>query len=226
MYLYMNMAKGKTGHPDKGLVSGLPPYPIDLSPLLNAYDGNLDAAGVPCGANTAVNHPTMIARCALAHWNQYLATNGEHHCKAFLTQAYWLVEHEVRIGDDTGGWPISFSDPDLERPWLSALAQGNAISVLVRAYQLTRERAFLEVVQRAVRTFERDILDGGVSVPVGEEGIFFEEVAIYPAAHILSGFILHSLDSMIMLHLRVMSKSKYSFIVALLPCIAFLMNLT
>jgi len=73
---------------------------------------------------------------------------------------------------------------------MSALTQGSSISVLVRAYQLTHEEVFLEVARRAVRTFERDILDGGVSTSIGAEGIFFEEVAVYPAAHILSGFVL------------------------------------
>lgn len=76
------------------------------------------------------------------------------------------------------------------QPCLSALAQGNAISVLVRAYQLTQEEAFLQAARRAVRTFELDILDTGVSTPIGANGIFFEEVAIYPAAHVLKGHIL------------------------------------
>jgi glycosyltransferase involved in cell wall biosynthesis len=47
----------------------------------------------------------------------------------------------------------------------------------------------LEVAGRAVRAFELDILDGGVTAPIGVDGIFFEEAAVYPAAHQLSGFI-------------------------------------
>jgi glycosyltransferase involved in cell wall biosynthesis len=73
--------------------------------------------------------------------------------------------------------------------WLSALVQGCALSVLIRAYQLTGNGLFLNVAQRVARTFERDILDGGVRAPIGENGIFFEEVAVYPAAHRLSGSI-------------------------------------
>ncbi|HLQ30948.1 MAG TPA: D-glucuronyl C5-epimerase family protein [Ktedonobacteraceae bacterium] len=75
------------------------------------------------------------------------------------------------------------------RQCLSALTQGIGLSVLIRAYQLTSDRAFLEAAQRVVHTFELDILDGGVSTPVGNEGVFFEEIAIYPAAHMLNGFI-------------------------------------
>lgn len=171
--------------------SRLSPYPIDPSFLPILPNSTLDVAGVPYDISVAGYHPTTIAQFALAHWNEYVITHTDHHRRAFLTQAYWLLVHEIRIGDDASGWPIPFSCPEFHAtgPWLSALTQGNAISVLTRAYQLTREEIFLQVAQRAVRTFEHDILDGGVSTPLGPAGIFFEEVAVYPAAHILSGFL-------------------------------------
>jgi hypothetical protein len=62
------------------------------------------------------------------------------------------------------------------------------ISVLTRAYRLTSEPAFLDTARRALRPFELDIRDGGVCSSPG--GVFFEEVAVYPAAHILNGYIL------------------------------------
>ncbi|GLV55971.1 hypothetical protein KDH_28150 [Dictyobacter sp. S3.2.2.5] len=47
----------------------------------------------------------------------------------------------------------------------------------------------MQAIKRVVRTFEYDILDGGVSAPPGVDGICFEEVAVYPAAHHLTGFL-------------------------------------
>jgi glycosyltransferase involved in cell wall biosynthesis len=47
----------------------------------------------------------------------------------------------------------------------------------------------LRAARRAVRPFELDILDGGVSAPVSVDGLFFEEVAVYPASRILNGYI-------------------------------------
>jgi glycosyltransferase involved in cell wall biosynthesis len=166
-------------------------FPVDMSSFLVLPHCTFDAAGVPSQVNPAGYHPTTIAHYALAHWNQYLATDTGSHRTTFLAQASWLVEHEMRIGEDAGGWPISFPHPDVPTrgPWLSALTQGSAISVLLRAYQLTREEVFLAVAHRAVRAFEQDILDGGVSAPLGADGVFFEEVAVYPATHMLSGFI-------------------------------------
>ncbi|MDQ2715317.1 MAG: glycosyltransferase, partial [Chloroflexota bacterium] len=125
---------------------------------------------------------------ALAHWNAYLANRNAAHKEAFMLQARWLLAREVAICAGAGGWPVS--EKAGARPWLSASVQGSAISVLVRAYQLTREEAFLQAARRAVYTFELDILDGGISVPVGESGVFFEEVARYPAAHALKGYFL------------------------------------
>ena len=109
--------------------------------------------------------------------------------EALLVQAQWLVEHEIRINASSSGWPIS--SPQATRSndglCLSAVVQGCAITTLVRAYTLTHAELFFETMKRAVKTFERDILDGGISTPAGDQGIYFEEVAVYPATHSLSG---------------------------------------
>jgi D-glucuronyl C5-epimerase C-terminus len=166
-------------------------YPLELSYLLQDEGSRLDSDGVPYHTDGISYHPNTVACYGLACWNQYLIASDDRWCCAFLYQARWLVEHEVLIAKDWSGWPIPVPHPDMPTPgsWLSALAQGNAISVLVRAYELTGEEPFLVVARRAASTFARDIFDGGVCAPVGENGIFFEEVAIYPAAHHLNGFI-------------------------------------
>jgi hypothetical protein len=173
----------------------LPPYPLDMWPSLSLPHGDLDEAGVPYNRATkkypAAYQPTTIAQYALASWNAYLTTSDEKHKQAFMIQAYWLVAHESRLIDDMGGWPIPFPQPEYDAPasWLSAMTQGEGISVLVRAYRLTGEDIFLQVAHRAIRTFKRDIREGGVTTTIGDNGIFLEEVAVYPATHILNGFL-------------------------------------
>lgn len=175
---------------------GLPRYPIDMEPFLAVPHGILDAHGVPLntihGVPGGVHQPTTIAQYGLAHWNAYLRTRDPQHRDAFLVQAGWLVEHEQVLVNGAGVWPIPFPQPSYGAtgPWLSALTQGNVISVLVRAYQLTGDEIYLAAARRGARAFALDILDGGVNAPVGREGIFFEEVATYPAAHILNGYLL------------------------------------
>ncbi len=173
-----------------------PPYAIDMWPLLALPFGKLDEVGVLHNdAKTgypALYHPTAIAQYALAHWNAYIETDDTTHREAFMIQAHWLREHESQFADDTGGWPIPFPLPyyGALTPWLSALTQGNCISVLVRAYHVTGEDGFLQCARRAVRTFELDIAEGGVSASTGAGGVFFEEVAVCPPAHVLNGYIL------------------------------------
>ncbi len=176
--------------------SNLTPYALNMYSLLALPFGDLDKAGVLYNHATksypAAYHPTSIAQYALAQWNIYLDTGDKRHRDAFMAQAYWLIGHERMFANSAGGWPIPFSLPayNASPRWLSALTQGNVISVLVRAYQLTNEDTFLQSATRAVRTFELEIQDGGVAASLGQKGVFFEEVAVEPASHILNGYIL------------------------------------
>ncbi|HEY7022789.1 MAG TPA: D-glucuronyl C5-epimerase family protein [Ktedonobacterales bacterium] len=177
------------GSPDR------PAYPIDFSMALDLPYGALDSEGIPFNraraTYPAVYHPTTISQYALALWNRALATQSSADDEAFLRQARWLLDHETRLPDGAAGWPLPFPQPGFHAPanWLSALTQGNVLSVLTRAYRLSTDPRYLECARRALQTFEQDILDGGVAAPVGD-GVFFEEVAVYPASRILNGFIL------------------------------------
>ncbi|MDE3231541.1 MAG: hypothetical protein KGO05_16805, partial [Chloroflexota bacterium] len=172
------------------------PYPIDMSPLLAFPFGGLDEDGVLFnqrnGVFGAAYQPTSIAQYALAQWNAHIASRNPAELESFLIQARWLLAHETRLTNGTSVWPIPYPVPayGAARPWLSALTQGNVLSVLVRAYAATGEEGFLACAQRCARSFQYDILDGGVAAPVADGGIFFEEVATYPAGRILNGYIL------------------------------------
>jgi glycosyltransferase involved in cell wall biosynthesis len=177
------------GAPDR------PAYPIDFSMAFDLPYGALDSVGIPFNrareTYPAVYHPTTISQYALALWNRALLSQSSADYEAFLRQARWLLDHTTWLPNGAAGWPLPFPQPGFHAPanWLSALTQGNVISVLTRAYRLSADPRYLECARHALQTFEQDILDGGVASPVGD-GVFFEEVAVYPAAHILNGFIL------------------------------------
>ena len=173
-------------------------YPFEVLTMLTSPENDLastresDVNQVFTGMMPTSYDPTRIAQHALKHWNALRTTQETAHREAFLILANWLLEHESPISKTTSCWPIPFAMPNYYAPgpWLSASTQGTAISVLIRAYQLTNDVAFLDTAHRAVRIFELDILDGGVSTPIGKNGVFFEAIAVYPAAHILKGHIL------------------------------------
>jgi glycosyltransferase involved in cell wall biosynthesis len=174
----------------KGGVSALSWYPLDICPDPVTPEQELDSLEKLMRESMVEKHPTVTAQQALVCWNQYLASGHEDHRKVFLAQARSLMEREVRFAEDVGGWPISYPGADNGEFCLSASTQGSCISVLMRAYQISQEREFSEVAERAVQSFTKDILDGGVQAPLGENGVCFEDVAVYPASHVLSGFIV------------------------------------
>lgn len=182
------------------------PYPIDMSPLLAFPFGGLDEDGVLFnqrnGEFGAAYQPTSIAQYALAQWNAHLVSRNPAELESFLIQARWLLAHETRLTNGASVWPIPYPVPayGAARPWLSALTQGNVLSVLVRAYAATGQEEYLTCAQRCARSFQYDILDGGVAAPVANGGIFFEEVATYPAGRILNGYILSVLGLFDYLH--------------------------
>lgn len=171
-------------------------YPIPMFPLLSASSHTQDEAGVLChtppDGETATYHPVQIAQFGLAHWNAYLSNGDNQHKETFLAQASWLLTHQAHFVNHTAGWTIPFRIHHCDQPQylLAASAQGLGISVLIRAYQLTSDDTFLQATQKVVQTFELDILDGGINTPIGDNGIFFEEIAAYPAVHSLSGHLL------------------------------------
>ncbi|HEX9069767.1 MAG TPA: D-glucuronyl C5-epimerase family protein [Ktedonobacterales bacterium] len=170
-------------------------YPFDFAPLLLSASESLDEASVPLerpsGAGPGVDDPTKSAQLALAHWNAFHKTGSADHREGFLAQARWLASHEVSLADGVGGWPMPFPHEAYYAPagYLSALTQGIGLSVLAHAHELTHEDDFLRAAQRIARTFALDALDGGVATPIGDDGVCFEEIAVYPAGHQLAGFI-------------------------------------
>lgn len=167
---------------------GKNPYPIDLSLFLDVPRMHLAPEDT---SSLERDDPIEIAQSALIFWNRYVTKGEEQSRENFLRTAQRLVKQAQYVGDDAMGWPLSYSHPlyFTRGSWLSSVAQGCGLSVLTHAYQLTGDERFLETAQGVVRTFERDILDGGVCAPIGADGAFFEEVAVYPAAHTLQGCI-------------------------------------
>jgi len=69
------------------------------------------------------------------------------------------------------------------------MAQGEAASVLVRAYQLTNDMRFLEKARLALEPFLRSISLGGVQSQIDGEWLFLEEYPTLNPEHVLNGFL-------------------------------------
>jgi hypothetical protein len=173
----------------------LQPYYIDLIFTLGKnYKWCLDESGIPTRFYWSVGQqysPTRIAAFALANWNAYLETENDAFKCNFLRQANWFVQH---ASNRAGGvvWEYRFDwDSSLKAPWISGMAQGEGISVLCRAYELTSDRQYLNIARRAARILELDAKEGGVLERYSDGGVCLEE---YPysdrsPSHVLNGFL-------------------------------------
>ena len=136
-------------------------------------------------------YPVNIAQYALGNFEMYLDTKSKHYKDAFLKQADWLVS-SIRIKQGGFGvWEHNFVLPyySFKVPWVHGMAQGLAISALLRANQLTNDNAYLETAKKAYGVFGKNMEEGGVRYVDENGNIWLEEYSVSPPPHILNGFI-------------------------------------
>jgi len=160
------------------------------------YQGAYDAAGIPQldyhGHIGLQYNPIAIAQYALGNYNLWRRTNDPDRKRKFFQIADWLVSsleqnaHGLAVWNHHFDW--EYRDP-LKAPWYSALAQGQGISVLVRAHKESGEQRYLEAARQAFTSFQHPIQRGGVAFTDESGDLWFEEYIVSPPTHILNGFI-------------------------------------
>lgn len=169
------------------------PYYIEWRPGGGPYGEDWqrapkDASGVILTPGVQLYHPVRIAQYGLHSHARFIETGDAAARRAFLAQADWLVAHaRTRDGVD-GCYAYEFPNPryGVGSGWLSAMAQGEAISLLVRAAAVEGSAAYLHAAVRAAQPFRHNIENGGVVYRTARD-VFLEEVAALPASHILNG---------------------------------------
>ena len=133
--------------------------------------------------------PVTIAEYGLGAWARYRTSLRPELRDCFLVQADWFVA-ALRTDLGFGLWLHEFAFPvyHLKSPWVSAMAQGLGISVLLRAFELTGQHSYLESATNAFGAFSRGIEEGGVSCE--DKGyLWLEEFPTDPPSHVLNGFV-------------------------------------
>lgn len=160
------------------------------------YSGPYDAAGIPQldyhGDIGLQYNPIAIAQYGLGNYNLWRANSQPARRDRFFRIADWLCDHLETNEKGVALWNHYFNweyRETLKAPWYSGLAQGQGISVLLRAHKESSEPRFLDAAQRAFASFQRPIADSGVAF-IDESGdLWFEEYIVSPPTHILNGFI-------------------------------------
>ncbi len=160
------------------------------------YAGPFDAGGIPLldyrGRIGRRYNPIAIAQYGLARYNEWLATGKPEARTAFLRQASWLASNLLRNRHGVPVWMHQFDweyrEP-LRAPWYSGLAQGQGISLLLRAHKVTGEERLLRAARSAFKPLELETASGGVLFKDAKGRVWIEEYIVTPPSHILNGFL-------------------------------------
>jgi len=160
------------------------------------YQGDYDSAGVPLlnyhGPIGLQYNPIAIAQYGLGNYNLFRQTGDPARRIKFLLAADWLCSHLEPNSHGLPVWNHLFDWEYRERlkaPWYSGLAQGQGISLLVRAHKETAKPAYLDAARRALAGFFEPTNAGGVAFTDDRGHLWFEEYIVSPPTHILNGFI-------------------------------------
>jgi len=160
------------------------------------YAGVHDPSGIPKldyhGQIGPQYNPIAIAQWGLGNYNLLIRTREAERNKRFLAASDWLCANLEPNQSGLAVWNHYFDweyRDTLKSPWYSGLAQGQGISLLVRAYVHTDNNSYLEAAKKAFACFHRSVAEGGVTFTDGHGDLWFEEYIVSPPTHILNGFI-------------------------------------
>lgn len=195
---YSGMVFGKTDywHPDMNVnreltSASVRKYPVDMSTKAE-YAGEFDAEEIPLvDIDGHLSYlPVTIAQYALGNYDQWIETQKPLYRERFLRAADWLQKNLTEFKVGLWGW-LNDHDKEmyrLKKPWLSALSQGQALSVLARAYAETKEKRYLEAGEKALKSFSVPVEQGGVLAQW--QGLaYYEEYPSQIPSLVLNGFI-------------------------------------
>lgn len=155
----------------------------------------LDPEGIPAQRSWAFGkayNPAYVAWCGLMSLERALRGKDPAGLTAFLKQVKWIVAHGVPRDDGSIVWPYTLDWREgaclLKAPWICAMAQGLAISALVRGYRITRQEHLLDLCRAATTVFEKNVEEGGVRTLEGGHALY-EEYPAYPLPRVLDGFL-------------------------------------
>lgn len=132
-----------------------------------------------------------VIQWGLGAWEHYLDGGRDEWLEAACKVGEHLLVLQERRGPLDGGWVHRFPYPHtfrLDPPWLSAMAQGEGASLLLRLARETDDSRFMEAAARASRPLLRTTADRGVQAVLGG-GPILEEYPTEPPSFVLNGAI-------------------------------------
>lgn len=104
-----------------------------------------------------------VFQYGLAAYDLFLTTHNEIYKNKLIACADWAVENQ----QDDGAW-VTFAYECPEHPY-SSMAQGEGISMLLRAHIVTNDERYIDAARKAKEFMLKPIGDGGTTLYEGEK---------------------------------------------------------
>lgn len=131
---------------------------------------------------------TFICHYALYNYQLYLKYKDKKKIKYFMHVANWIIRNGKETKDNFT-FPYLFKWKNISPPWISALGQGRILSVLSRAYEISRDEKFLLIARKALTPYKLLVNNGGIKSKFPDGNIAFEEYPTNRPKIVLNGFI-------------------------------------
>jgi heparosan-N-sulfate-glucuronate 5-epimerase len=166
------------------VVMVLPPQPIhplpsalSLTSQTESLGIHIDNDGIPYinyderGQNGIgiQRNPVTIIHAAMDY---YIAGDT----KFFINNVNWLVDNAVQkegflTFEYMYDWPVY----NLKQPWRSAMANGEALTPLVKAHEMTGNMLYLDTAKELLNSFLVETTDGGITYKDSDNSWWYEE---------------------------------------------------
>lgn len=143
-------------------------YYNDLTEKVIKDDPNLLVPKYHVDTGEEIFFSIGIFQYGLAAYDLYLKTKEEVYKNKLLACADWAVKNQQK----DGGWD-TFTYENPEYPY-SSMAQGEGISMLIRAHIVTGDKRYMSAVYNAKDFMLKPISDGGTTDYQGDDVYLFE----------------------------------------------------
>lgn len=172
-------------------------YPLDFKPrIIEGHYPHFDKSGVPMWPKDSVGsndsgyfyHYTTMCSYALGQSDFYLTTGDITHLKKLVAVSDYILKSGI-VSEK--GILLKESDENgYHTGNISAMVQGEAMSVLCRAYEYSSDARYLDYALDLLPPFLFGVNDGGI---IGKISLinanWYEEYISQPFFHVLNGMI-------------------------------------
>lgn len=168
-------------------------YPLDFKPrIIEGHYPHFDENGVPMwprpDGNGHFYHYTTMFSFALGQSDYYLLTGDSKYLKSVLAVADYVLK--THIEQDDGALLKEINDNNEHTGNVSAMTQGEAMSVLCRASEYSGNEVYASIAEKLILPFEKDVNEGGVLGKISSLNLlWYEEYVNQPLNHVLNGMV-------------------------------------